>query len=153
MGGWIALSVIQEARRLNLPFTVDGLVLIAPAPDFTSELIEPNLSDAERLSLAERGYFEEPSEYSPEPNIFTRELMEDGSRNRVLTGLIETGCPVTILQGARDPDVPWRHAVDLVTCLSGDDVTLTMISDGDHRLSRPEDIARLRKAVREMAEG
>ncbi len=92
MGGWIALRVIQEARRLNLDFSVEGLVLIAPAPDFTSDLIEPSLTEAERQSLSERGYFEEPSEYSPEPNIFTRDLLEDGERNRVLTGLIETGC-------------------------------------------------------------
>ncbi|MFN3830824.1 MAG: alpha/beta hydrolase [Allorhizobium sp.] len=150
MGGWIALRVIQEAHRLNLPFTVDGLVLIAPAPDFTSELIEPNLSDAERLSLAERGYFEEPSEYSPEPNIFTRELMEDGSRNRVLTGLIETGCPVHILQGMKDPDVPYQHALKLMEFLPLDDVVLTLIRDGDHRLSRPQDIEKMKNAILSM---
>lgn len=147
MGGWIALRVIQEARRLGLPFSVDGLVLIAPAPDFTSELIEPSLTEAERQSLAERGYFEEPSEYSPEPNIFTRALMEDGARNRVLTGLIETGCPVHILQGMKDPDVPYQHALKLMEFLPLDDVVLTLIRDGDHRLSRPEDIARMKSAI------
>lgn len=150
MGGWIALRVIQEARRLNLPFTVDGLVLIAPAPDFTSELIEPSLTEAERQSLAERGYFEEPSEYSPEPNIFTRALMEDGNENRVLTGLIETGCPVHILQGMKDPDVPYQHALKLMEFLPLDDVVLTLIRDGDHRLSRPEDIARMKAAILSM---
>jgi pimeloyl-ACP methyl ester carboxylesterase len=150
MGGWIALRVIQEARRLNLPFTVDGLVLIAPAPDFTSELIEPSLTEAERQSLAERGYFEEPSEYSPEPNIFTRALMEDGDENRVLTGLIETGCPVHILQGMKDPDVPYQHALKLMEFLPLDDVVLTLIRDGDHRLSRPEDIARMKAAILSM---
>ncbi|NBB47944.1 alpha/beta fold hydrolase [Rhizobium sp. CRIBSB] len=150
MGGWIALRVIQEARRLNLPFTVDGLVLIAPAPDFTSELIEPSLTEAERQSLAERGYFEEPSEYSPEPNIFTRELMEDGAKNRVLTGVIETGCPVHILQGMKDPDVPHQHALKLMEFLPLDDVVLTLIRDGDHRLSRPEDIAKMKSAILSM---
>ncbi|MFL0691751.1 MAG: alpha/beta hydrolase [Agrobacterium tumefaciens] len=150
MGGWIALRVIQEARRLGLPFSVDGLVLIAPAPDFTSELIEPNLSAAERQSLAERGYFEEPSEYSPEPNIFTRDLMEDGAENRVLTGLIETGCPVHILQGMKDPDVPYQHALKLMEFLPLDDVVLTLIRDGDHRLSRPEDIAKMKSAILSM---
>jgi pimeloyl-ACP methyl ester carboxylesterase len=147
MGGWIALRVIQEARRLNLAFSVEGLVLIAPAPDFTSELIEPSLTAAERQSLSERGYFEEPSDYSPEPNIFTRDLMEDGERNRVLTGLIETGCPVHILQGMKDPDVPYQHALKLMEFLPLDDVVLTLIRDGDHRLSRPEDIARMKSAI------
>lgn len=150
MGGWIALRVIEEARRLSRPFSVDGLVLIAPAPDFTYELIEPSLTAAERQSLAERGYFEEPSEYSPEPNIFTHALMEDGAENRVLTGLIETGCPVHILQGMKDPDVPYQHALKLMEFLPLDDVVLTLIRDGDHRLSRPEDIAKMKSAILSM---
>lgn len=150
MGGWIALRVIQEARRLNLDFSVEGLVLIAPAPDFTSDLIEPSLTEAERQSLSERGYFEEPSEYSPEPNIFTRDLLEDGERNRVLTGLIETGCPVHILQGMKDPDVPYQHALKLMEFLPLDDVVLTLIRDGDHRLSRPEDITKMKSAILSM---
>ncbi|THV17351.1 alpha/beta hydrolase [Rhizobium rhizophilum] len=150
MGGWIALRVIQEANRRALPVTVEGLVLIAPAPDFTSELIEPSLTEAERRSLVERGYFEEPSEYSPEPNIFTRDLMEDGVENRVLTGLIETGCPVHILQGMNDPDVPFQHALKLMEFLPLDDVVLTLIRDGDHRLSRPEDIAKMKSAIVSM---
>ncbi len=150
MGGWIALRVIQEARRLGLPVTVEGLVLIAPAPDFTSDLIEPGLTETERQSLLERGYFEEPSEYSPEPNIFTRALMEDGIKNRVLTGLIETGCPVHILQGMKDPDVPYQHALKLMEFLPLDDVVLTLIRDGDHRLSRPEDIAKMKSAIVSM---
>jgi pimeloyl-ACP methyl ester carboxylesterase len=150
MGGWIALRVIQEAKRLALPVTVEGLVLIAPAPDFTSDLIEPGLTETERQSLLERGYFEEPSEYSPEPNIFTRALMEDGIKNRVLTGLIETGCPVHILQGMKDPDVPYQHALKLMEFLPLDDVVLTLIRDGDHRLSRPEDIAKMKSAIVSM---
>ena len=150
MGGWIGLRVIQEARRLGLPFSIAGLVLIAPAPDFTSELIEPSLTEAERQSLAEHGYFEELSEYSPEPNIFTRDLMEDGQKNRVLTGLIETGCPVHILQGMKDPDVPHQHALKLMEFLPLDDVVLTLIRDGDHRLSRPDDIARMKTAILSM---
>ena len=150
MGGWIALRVIQEARRLGLSFNVAGLVLIAPAPDFTIDLIEPHLSEAEKQSLAERGYFEEPSEYSPEPNIFTRALIEDGRLNRVLTGMIETGCPVHILQGMKDPDVPYKHALKLMEFLPADDVVLTLVRDGDHRLSRPEDIARMKAAIAAM---
>ncbi|MEQ1404095.1 alpha/beta hydrolase [Neorhizobium sp. Rsf11] len=147
MGGWIALRLVQELKKRKKAPQIDGIVLIAPAPDFTAELIEPNLTDAERRSLAERGYFEEPSEYSPEPNIYTRDLIEDGRRNRVLTGIIETGCPVTILQGMKDCDVPYQHALKLVEFLPADDVVLTLVRDGDHRLSRPQDIEKLRAAA------
>ena len=143
MGGWIALRVIQELRKRKKAPAVAGLVLIAPAPDFTVDLIEPNLSDVERRSLAERGYFEEPSDYSPEPNIFTRALIEDGRANRVLTGIIETGCPVHILQGMQDADVPFAHSLKLVEHLPADDVVLTLVRDGDHRLSRPQDLERM----------
>ena len=152
MGGWIALRLAQELARRGTGPRLAGMVLIAPAPDFTIELIEPNLSEAERASLAERGYFEEPSEYSPEPNIFTRALIEDGRANRVLTGIIETGCPVHILQGMADPDVPHAHALKLMEFLPADDVVLTLVRDGDHRLSRPEDIARMKAAILSMVD-
>ncbi|MGO8116029.1 alpha/beta hydrolase [Rhizobium leguminosarum] len=152
MGGWIALRLAQELARQG-GMTLDGpklagMVLIAPAPDFTSELIEPNLKAKERKSLAERGYFEERSQYSPEPNIYTRALIEDGRKNRVLDGIIETGCPVHILHGMKDADVPHAHAMKLVEHLPADDVVLTFVRDGDHRLSRPGDIALLLSAVK-----
>ncbi|MBB2701355.1 alpha/beta hydrolase [Rhizobium phaseoli] len=152
MGGWIALRLAQELARQDGPKLegpkLEGMVLIAPAPDFTSELIEPNLKAKERKSLAERGYFEERSQYSPEPNIYTLALIEDGRKNRVLDGMIETGCPVHILQGMKDPDVPHAHAMKLVEHLPADDVVLTFIRDGDHRLSRPGDIALILGAVK-----
>jgi pimeloyl-ACP methyl ester carboxylesterase len=150
MGGWIALRAVAELARQNA-IEVAGLVLIAPAPDFTSELIEPNLTEAERTALIERGQFEEPTPYGPDPNIYTLKLIEDGRANRVLTGVIETGCPVHILQGMADPDVPHAHAVRLMEHLSGDDVVLTMIRDGDHRLSRPQDIAKILEAAEALA--
>lgn len=151
MGGWIALRLAQELRKRRAPPALHGLVLIAPAPDFTAELIEPSLGEEQRRSLAERGYFEEPSEYSPEPNIFTRALIEDGRANRVLTGIIETGCPVHILQGMRDPDVPYTHALRLLDHLPADDTVLTLIRDGDHRLSRPQDLERMLSAISELS--
>lgn len=151
MGGWIALRALEELRKQPSGPRVNGLVLIAPAPDFTSDLIEPALKDEERRSLEERGYFEEPSEYSTEPNIFTRALIEDGRKNRVLQGMIETGCPVHILQGMRDEDVPYVHALKLMEFLPADDVVLTLIRDGDHRLSRPQDIERMRAAILALA--
>jgi pimeloyl-ACP methyl ester carboxylesterase len=149
MGGWIALRAAQELARTGGP-RLDGMVLIAPAPDFTADLIEPNLGEAERASLAERGYFEERSQYSPEPNIYTRALIEDGRSNLVLTGIIETRCPIHILQGMQDPDVPHTHAMKLVEHLPADDVVLTFIRDGDHRLSRPQDIERMLGAVKSL---
>lgn len=153
MGCWVALRLIAELRARGEGARVAGLVLIAPAPDFTSDLIEPNLSDAERTSLAERGYFEEPTPYGPDPNIFTARLIEDGRKNRVMTGIIETGCPVHILQGMQDPDVPYGHALKLMEHLPADDVVMTLIRDGDHRLSRPEDIERILAAVAAMPAG
>lgn len=150
MGGWIALRVIEELRKRGEAARIAGIVLIAPAPDFTSVLIEPHLSEKERLSLAEKGYFEEKSAYSPEPNRYTRALIEDGRRNLVMNGLIETGCPVHILQGMKDPDVPYSHALKIMEKIVGDDAILTMVRDGDHRLSRPEDIAQIEAAVAAM---
>jgi pimeloyl-ACP methyl ester carboxylesterase len=152
MGGWIALRLIEELRRENGPTRVTGLVLIAPAPDFTHDLIEPNLTEAERTALAEKGYFEEHSDYSPEPNRFTRKLIEDGRDNLVLSGLVETGCPVHILQGMRDPDVPYHHALKIMEKIVGDDAILTLIRDGDHRLSRPEDLERICESVSAMTQ-
>jgi pimeloyl-ACP methyl ester carboxylesterase len=151
MGGWIALRLIQTLRARGEGARVGGLVLIAPAPDFTVDLIEPHLSDAERASLAERGYFEEPTPYGPEPNIYTAALIDDGRRNVVLSGMIETGCPIHILQGMADPDVPFTHALKLMEHLPADDVVMTLIGDGDHRLSRPEDIERILSAIDGMA--
>ena len=93
-----------------------------------------------------------PSDYDAgEPYPITKRLIEDGRRHLLLDGLIETGCPVHILQGVQDPDVPWRHAVELVARFARDDVVLTLIKDGDHRLSRPEDIERLIAAVKEFS--
>lgn len=147
MGGWIALRLAQELRRRRIGPALRGMVLIAPAPDFTSELIEPALTQTERKSLAEPGSFEEPCDYSPEPNIFTRALIEDGRQNRVLSGIIETGCPVHILQGMQDADVPYTHALRLLDHLPTDDTVLTLIRDGDHRLSRPQDLERMLAAI------
>lgn len=140
MGAWIALRMVEELHKKGEGARVGGLLLLAPAPDFTSELMEPQLTAAQRNALDEKGYFEEVSEYSPEPNIYTRALFYDGAANAVLKGTIDTHCPVHILQGMADPDVPWQHAMKLVEHLPADDVTLSLIRDGDHRLSRPQDL-------------
>ncbi|WP_187969676.1 alpha/beta hydrolase [Aquibium microcysteis] len=150
MGAWIALRMAQELSRDGRRGRIAGMVLIAPAPDFTVDLIEPSLTPAQKRDLETKGHFEEPSQYGPEPNVYTRALIEDGRRNRVLNGLIETHCPVIVLQGMKDPDVPYAHAQKLVEHLPADDVTLTLIPDGDHRLSREEDIALMLRAVQEL---
>ena len=146
MGGWIALRMIEELRKAG-DSRVVGLILLAPAPDFTTELMEPKLTKAQRRALDQNGFFERPSEYSPEPYIYTRALLEDGARNRVMKGPIDTHCPVHILQGLADLDVPHTHALKLASCLPSDDLTLSLIPDGDHRLSRPEDLELLISVV------
>ncbi|GAA5625992.1 hypothetical protein Brsp05_01263 [Brucella sp. NBRC 12953] len=150
MGGWIALRMAQELKKAGK--SPAGIVLIAPAPDFTAELVEPSLTDTQKKDLMEQGYFEEPSEYSPNPYIYTRALIEDGRNNLVLKGIIETGCPVHILQGMQDEAVPYQHALKLVEHLPVDDVTLTLVRDGDHRLSRPQDLELLIRTVSALAE-
>ena len=152
MGAWIALRLAQELRKAGQDDRLAGMVLLAPAPDFTSELIEPNLTKAQKRGLAKKGVFEEKSDYSPEPNVYTNALIEDGRQNRVMTGPIDTHCPVHILQGMADPDVPHEHALKLVSLLPADDMTLSLIPDGDHRLSRPQDLALLVRAVESMIE-
>lgn len=150
MGAWIALRMIQELRKAGEGKQVAGLILLAPAPDFTVELMEPQLTEAQRREIEEEGFLSEPSEYSPEPNIYTKALFEDGRRNRVLEGIVETGCPVHILQGMSDPDVPYTHAEKLLRHLPVCDVTLSLIRDGDHRLSRPQDIDLILRSIEGM---
>lgn len=152
MGGWIAMRIAEELRKARQGKRLAGLVLIAPAPDFTVDLIEPRLTERERSALDTQGYFEKPSQYSSEPYRYTRALIEDGRANRVMEGLIETGCPVHILQGMKDPDVPYKHAMQIMEKIVGDDAILTLIRDGDHRLSRPEDLERICSAVLAMSQ-
>jgi pimeloyl-ACP methyl ester carboxylesterase len=152
MGGWLALLLVRALRQRgqNGAASVAGLVLIAPAIDFTEELMWKRFTPEIKRELAENGVWQRPSAYSPEPYLVTRQLIEEGRNHLLLGGMIETGCPVRILQGVEDPDVPWRHAVELTSRLACDDVVLTLVKDGDHRLSRPEDIERLIQAVAEF---
>ena len=154
MGGWIALLLARELRRRKaegrpLAASLAGLVLIAPAVDFTEALMWQHFPAKVKREIEEKGVWYRPSEYG-EPYPITRGLIEEGRRHLLLGAMIETGCPVRILQGVQDPDVPWNHAVELTSRLAQDDVVLTLVKDGDHRLSRPEDIARLIEAVREF---
>jgi pimeloyl-ACP methyl ester carboxylesterase len=151
MGGWLALLLVRDLkRRAGLKASVAGLVLIAPAVDFTEELMWKKFSPEIKRQIEQTGAWQRPSQYSEQPYPITKKLIEEGRDHLLLGGLIETGCPVRILQGVKDEDVPWQHAVELTTRLAHDDVVLTMVKDGDHRLSRPEDIERLIAAVAEF---
>jgi len=154
MGGWIALLLAREWRRRasDKPSSASpaGMVLIAPAVDFTEELMWKRFPPEIKRELETKGVWLRPSDYSDAPYPITRRLIEEGRAHLVLGSMIETGCPVRILQGVEDPDVPWQHAVDLSSRLAQDDVVLTLVKDGDHRLSRPEDLERLMAAVAEF---
>lgn len=151
MGGWMALLLGRELARRPPPPTarITAMVLIAPAVDFTQALMWERFSPEIKRQIEQEGAWERPSQYG-EPYPITRGLIEEGRQHLLLGGMIETGCPVRILQGVQDPDVPWQHAVDLTARLAQDDVVLTLVKDGDHRLSRPEDIERLLAAVAEF---
>jgi pimeloyl-ACP methyl ester carboxylesterase len=151
MGGWMALLLAREIARRATNASLAGLVLIAPAPDFTEELMWKGFSPDVRREIETNGVWLRPSEYGDgTPYPITRALIEEGRNHLLLGSSIDVGCPVRILQGAQDPDVPWKHAFTLAQRLPAEDVVLTMVQDGDHRLSRPQDIARIIAAVAEM---
>jgi pimeloyl-ACP methyl ester carboxylesterase len=151
MGGWIGLLLAREIAKRAGPASLAGLVLIAPAPDFTEELMWKGFSPEIQAEIESKGVWLRPSQYGDgTPYPITRELIEDGRKHLLLGSSIEVGCPVRILQGAKDGDVPWQHAFALVHRLPADDVVLTLIQDGDHRLSRLQDIARIIAAVAEF---
>jgi pimeloyl-ACP methyl ester carboxylesterase len=144
MGGWIAcLAAMARPERVR------AMVLIAPAPDFTEKLMKPEIPPEGLADLARDGVWLRPSEYG-EPYPITRELLEDGARWSILEAQeIPIEVPVRILQGGEDPDVPWRHALELAQGLKTRDVVFSLIKDGDHRLSRPQDLVRMIDAVEE----
>jgi len=156
MGGWMALLMLRElkarAAAAGRPAaaSVAGLVLIAPAVDFTEVLMWQKMSPEVKQTIERTGAWARPSAYAQEPYPITKRLIEEGRNHLLLGSLIETGCPVRILQGVQDPDVPWTHAVELSSRLAQDDVVLTLVKDGDHRLSRPEDIERLLHVIEEF---
>ena len=135
MGGWIAL-LLARARAPH------ALVGIAPAPDFTEDLMWAEFTPEIRATIERDGVWHRPSDYGA-PYPITRALIEDGRRHLLLRGPIAIDAPVRILQGMRDPDVPWRHALRIAEAIAGDDVRVHLVKDGDHRLSRPADLALL----------
>jgi pimeloyl-ACP methyl ester carboxylesterase len=149
MGAWIALLAVRALAEAGEAHRIAGLVLIAPAVDFTEALMWEQFGPEIRREIETTGRWMRPSPYG-EPYPVTRELIEDGRRQLLLGGTIRAHGPVHILQGMRDEDVPWRHAMVLVEHLAADPVSITLVKDGDHRLSRDEDVAKLLAAVEHL---
>lgn len=150
MGGWVTCLAVRE--RLNQGRSGPaGIVLIAPALDFTHDLMWEAFPEEVRAEIEQRGVWYRETAYAPEPYPITRALIEDGRRNCMLDGPVDPGCPVHILQGMNDPDVPWAHALKTVDRLPDQGTVLTLIKDGDHRLSRPQDIDLMLRTVDAIA--
>jgi pimeloyl-ACP methyl ester carboxylesterase len=147
MGGWIMLLI-----ALARPERVRALVGIAAAPDFTEDLLLPEASEEQRRDIERLGFWTQPSAYG-EPHPVTAKLIEDGRRHLLLRGPIPIACPVHLLHGQRDPDVPWQTALRLAEQLQSADVTIELIKAGDHRLSTEADLARIMAAVARLASG
>ncbi len=141
MGGWIALKL-----AMAFPEKVRALIGIAAGPDFTG-WIEEAFTPAQKIEMAEKGYVEEPNDYSPEPYRFTRKLIEDGRNQFIMTAPIAFDGPVRLLQGMRDTAVPWQVAHRIKKALTSADCEVFLVEDGDHSLSRPQDLALLDKSL------
>ena len=146
MGGWIALLL----ARAN-PERLAGLVGVAAAPDFTQRLMWPEMTPAERETLMAEGRVLQPSAYGPEPRVITRKLIEDGRQHLVLDRPLALPCPVALLHGTADADVPVALGLDLLSHLQAPQARLTLIKDGDHRLSDPASLALLCETVAAIA--
>jgi pimeloyl-ACP methyl ester carboxylesterase len=146
MGGWLSL-LAGRAR----PERLAGLVLIAAAPDFTERMLLNGLSPEDRARLQRDGRLERPSQYSPEPSVFTWKLIEEGRNHLLLDKKLALPCPVRLLHGQSDPDVPWEYSLQIARHLEAPEVITTFVKGGDHRLSTPADIARLIATVEELA--
>ena len=144
MGGWASLLA-----TLQRPSRVRGLLLIAPAPDFTQKLTWVDWTDEQRETLERDGIVYVPSDYD-EPYEYSRVLMKDGKANQILDAPINFDGPVRILQGAVDPVVPWEYSRQILDVITSEDVDYTLVKNGDHSLSAPEDLDRLVRVAKEL---
>jgi pimeloyl-ACP methyl ester carboxylesterase len=148
MGAWVMVKAAMARPR-----RVAGLVGIAAAPDFTEDLMWAGFDAAQRALLMADGAVELPSDYDDGPYRISRHLIEDGRGNLVLRSEVPVACPVRLIHGQRDTSVPWQTSLRLAERISGDDVIVHLVKDGDHRLSRPQDLDRLCAAVDELVAG
>lgn len=142
LGGWLMLLAARER-----PERVEALVGIAAAPDATEDLMWAELSAEQQAAMLRDGAITVPSAYDPPGYVLTRRLIEEGRSHLLMRSAIPITCPVRLLHGMRDPDVPWRTSLALAERLASEDVAVTLVKDGDHRLSREQDIALLRRTV------
>ena len=147
MGAWIMLLVAGA-----LAGRVGGLVGLAAAPDFTEELIWRRLTAKSRAELMGTGVVHVPSEYTVEGCAISLALIKEGREHLLLDTRIAVECPVRLLHGADDSDVPWEMSSRLLEALIAPDVTLELIKGGDHRLSTPADLARLTRTLDDLLE-
>ncbi len=145
MGGWVMVKT-----ALARPKRVNGLVGIAVAPDFTEDLMWAGFDAVQRDALMTAGVVQLPSEYDDGPYRISRHLIEDGRRNLVLRDAVDIACPVRLIHGQKDTAVPWETSLRLAERITGDDVAVHLVKDGDHRLSRPRDLERLCGFVEEL---
>lgn len=152
MGGWMAALVGRALGQNGPGQRIVGLVTIAAAPDFTTDLMPARLGQEVLAQIQETGFYEAPSEYSEKPYIITRALLEEGRNNLVLTAPLELDIPARLIHGTADRDVPWAQSEKLMNALTSSDVELILIKDGDHRLSEPVDLARLTRIVETLCD-
>ena len=154
MGCWIAMLLARHLHRHDRTVAnrISGIVLIAPATDMTQALMWAGYDEVTRATISSQGYFEEPSIYGDQPYIITRDLIEDGRQHLMLQDGLKVGFPVRILQGEEDPDVPWQHALKTYHAIAGDDVSLTLIKHGDHRLSGGQNLETLKNTCLELCQ-
>ncbi len=145
MGAWVATLLAKQRRE-----KIVGIVCIAPAPDFTELLMWPSFDDDQRNTILQTGRLEQPSDFADEPEIITKKLFEDGRHQLVMTDPIPIECPVRILQGMKDDAVPYQHALKYAELLASQDVQIQLTKNGDHRLSEPADLERLRAVLSEF---
>ena len=148
MGGWIAclMSVVRPER-------IKGIVGIAPAVDFTQALLWPRLDPETRRQIEEEGVWLRPSVYDDGPYPITKMLIEDGETHLLMPGPIPFKGPVRLIHGMRDDAVPWEHSLRIAAAMESEDVEITLVKDGEHRLSRNADLARLVAAVANVVNG
>ncbi len=147
MGGWIMLLA-----ALARPQRVAGLLGIAAAPDFTEDLMWDAYPQEVRETLQRDGVYLEPSDYGEEPYTITKALIDEGREHLLLRAPVPIACPVRLIHGMADPDVPWKLAIRLAERLESDDVEITLVKGGSHRLSEPEDLERLGTTLARLLE-
>ena len=147
MGAWLILLILRAISREDAMIQdivpIEGVVLLAPAHDMTEELMWKQFPDEARHAIETIGHYDRPSRYNDGPYTITRELIDDGRNHLIGSDSFRPPCPVRVIHGIDDPDVPWQHANKLSHILTGEDVMLNLVQEGDHRLSRPKDIEKM----------